>query len=635
MIAVDCPDCGKHFEVSPELAGKKSRCKKCGAIFRIPILSARLLDAGAERCSPEPEPQLSRASDQPEEQHWEWEPVEQKPLIEVAPAPGLSSYEESDLPPPPRAASPRPARRPKKAYHRAESDIGVTASQWFLALAVLLFLVGFGLTYFQMLPQGPSRTLGATVLILTSLGSFAMVLWGALWILAAAFQESMWCGIMCLFVPFYQLYYIWTRYDETRGGFYLQVSAGFVLGLVSALGPALNQPGLAAGNNGRGVLAEVPGAPALVPAPAVGMPLPFDPGRVPVPGGGPGRLAGFGPVARFQARVDSQYEAMRARHGDRVIMIVVSGLPGNTDHSKGVTTRDASDAITKRMRTLAPSATDFMSIAGDNKLSLFMAPINDASALANSIDFGTATLNGTRIDVELKPDFIASVPRLPPEPAVTRAPSPKPEFPPDADAVTKSLAQLKSPDLGHRKEALNRLARTAPDQRIAEVVALVVPMLNDDDGFLVNDAIQALVTWKSPDAVMPLVDRVRDNRFFVRKQAIKALGKFKDPRSVEPILAQINEDGFEVEEALKEIGPSAEPALIGRLRDPDRNVRSRACDILKAIGGQETLKAMQAIPRDSDLGVQMAAENAWKQIVARVGPPPSLKKSGARRRAAP
>jgi len=66
----------------------------------------------------------------------------------------------------------------------------------------------------------------------------------------------------------------------------------------------------------------------------------------------------------------------------------------------------------------------------------------------------------------------------------------------------------------------------------------------------------------------------------------------------------------------------AEPALIARLRDPDRAVRSRACDILRQIGGVETLQAMRAIPPDSDLGVRMAAKRACEQIVARVGPLP-------------
>ena len=36
MIAFSCEGCGKTFEVDDSLAGRKSRCKKCGAVTRIP-----------------------------------------------------------------------------------------------------------------------------------------------------------------------------------------------------------------------------------------------------------------------------------------------------------------------------------------------------------------------------------------------------------------------------------------------------------------------------------------------------------------------------------------------------------------------------------------------------------------------
>ena len=113
--------------------------------------------------------------------------------------------------------------------------------------------------------------------------------------------------------------------------------------------------------------------------------------------------------------------------------------------------------------------------------------------------------------------------------------------------------------------------------------------MDDDDGWLVGDAIKVLVIWKSPDAVPALIKRTNDNRFTVRHEAIKALGKLKDPRGVEPIILRIKDDGFQVEDALKEMGPIAEPALIERLTNPDSDVRRRVCAILKVIGGKETL----------------------------------------------
>jgi hypothetical protein len=204
----------------------------------------------------------------------------------------------------------------------------------------------------------------------------------------------------------------------------------------------------------------------------------------------------------------------------------------------------------------------------------------------------------------------------------------EPKFPPDADAVAKSLIQLKSPEISKKKEALQRLERTPPDERLAEVVATLVPLLNDDDGFLVCDAIKVLTVWKSPDGVPAVIERTSDNRFNVRHEAIKALGKLKDPRGVEPIIARLNEDGFQAVDALKAMGPIAEPALIQRLTNPDSDIRKRACEVLKEIGGRDSLKAMQALPADPDFFVRVAAKDAMKTIAARVGPLPASDRKG-------
>ena len=39
MIKFCCPNCGKRFEVAPEWAGKKARCKNCGNSFLVPVAS--------------------------------------------------------------------------------------------------------------------------------------------------------------------------------------------------------------------------------------------------------------------------------------------------------------------------------------------------------------------------------------------------------------------------------------------------------------------------------------------------------------------------------------------------------------------------------------------------------------------
>ncbi len=66
------------------------------------------------------------------------------------------------------------------------------------------------------------------------------------------------------------------------------------------------------------------------------------------------------------------------------------------------------------------------------------------------------------------------------------------------------------------------------------------------------------------------------------------------------------------------MGSIAEPALIALLRNRDEDLRRKACDILKFVGGSATLKAMGKIPPDPDIGVRMAAQEAIKMIRLRV-----------------
>lgn len=210
---------------------------------------------------------------------------------------------------------------------------------------------------------------------------------------------------------------------------------------------------------------------------------------------------------------------------------------------------------------------------------------------------------------------VATAPPLPPDPVV----------PDDADAVTKSLIQLKSREAHKKSEAVERLGRTKPNDKLDEVVKALLPLLEHDDIFVVSRTIKTLVVWHTPEVVPALCDRLADNRGFIRHDAIKALGALRDPRAIEPLVDHMKEHAGEVRDALKLYGASAEAPLIGRLQDPDPNVRSGACEVLKDIGGKDTLRAMIKLPADPDAGVRSAATSAMEAIVARVGPIPEMK----------
>ena len=110
---------------------------------------------------------------------------------------------------------------------------------------------------------------------------------------------------------------------------------------------------------------------------------------------------------------------------------------------------------------------------------------------------------GSRIDVVVSKEYIASVPRLPAEPPVAaRQPSAReesPRFPPNADAVTKSLIQLNSADTAGRRQALRAAARIRPNDRLKEVLEAIFPLLDHDDQDLVKHVVRVLAVWQSPE----------------------------------------------------------------------------------------------------------------------------------------
>jgi len=59
-IPITCPTCNSHFEASPDQAGKRGKCPKCGGVIEVPINSWEKVKISAVRNESEvsDEPQL-------------------------------------------------------------------------------------------------------------------------------------------------------------------------------------------------------------------------------------------------------------------------------------------------------------------------------------------------------------------------------------------------------------------------------------------------------------------------------------------------------------------------------------------------------------------------------------------------
>jgi HEAT repeat protein len=190
--------------------------------------------------------------------------------------------------------------------------------------------------------------------------------------------------------------------------------------------------------------------------------------------------------------------------------------------------------------------------------------------------------------------------------------------------VTRALYRLRSTDPHKRAQAIRKLKETLPDERRAEVVKALEPLLNDDDFFTRRDVIEALGVWGNKDTVPILLKAMREKD--TRGEAMKALGRLKDERAAEPLAERLEEffDRHEAAQALKSMGSIAEKVVIARLNHHELHVRITVCEILGAIGTKQSIPPLEkVIAAGKDIGagenfiVAHTAEQALQAIKAR------------------
>jgi DNA-directed RNA polymerase subunit RPC12/RpoP len=286
MIEFFCANCGWKYEKDQSLAGKKARCKECGHVFVIPRPSCVASSASS---APASSPQRRRPAAHPA-----YEAVD-------------DPYGLDDVPPVLKSAAPLPVTEdedfvvPRRVHPRQPKPKGTVRSRgndgipFFDGLSGTAYLLLFGVV------------VGATVLALNCPPSIALALTSgallipvALWVYAdigyivVPFRESYLCGVMNLFIPFYGLYYLVSRWDAMRGAFFAHLAAFGMIILPIIFLPAVAQTyrsmqggAASTGRRARGPTLEP--APAVRPRPETPPgPAPGFPGLADGPPGWPG-----------------------------------------------------------------------------------------------------------------------------------------------------------------------------------------------------------------------------------------------------------------------------------------------------------------------------------------------------------
>ncbi len=174
----------------------------------------------------------------------------------------------------------------------------------------------------------------------------------------------------------------------------------------------------------------------------------------------------------------------------------------------------------------------------------------------------------------------------------------------DTILLDRSLADLKDPDAGKRRQTLEGLAQVKPDAaRRGEVAKAIGPLLKDTDQGVRDVALRATKTWLDRESVPFLITVLQDpnpGAIFMRGQAIELLGTLRDPRAADAVAARLpfTQERFAATKALKEIGGPAEEAVLRLLKDTDIGVKVEACRILEVIGTAKSIPALEAAEKD-------------------------------------
>jgi hypothetical protein len=407
-----------------------------------------------------------------------------------------------------------------------------------------------------------------------------MMVVGGIGLIVVAFMESAVCGLLYLFVPFYGLYYVITRWEDTRRFFLLSFCGWF---LVIALGlflPALQSARNAADRARRG---GQPGAPTAEVETII-----------------TGLIDANNELADLLVTVNSTPDAERVAPRYNEI-------------------RDQIDEFDRRMKALPP-----LSAFENQRLGFqYNTMLNNSSGRVTGeyqrlrpIPGVLAYLNQSRQEHVAASGATSAAS----DGSLARGLAPGPGFTgtggsrqPDLAFVDQALSDLRDFDQHKRKAALGRLAHAPVDAaRRVEVAEAITPMLQDPDGWTRGDAAKALVVWGGPESVPALIQALKDPEFGVRWSVIDALKALKAPQAADALASMVgeNRDRAKAVDALKAIGPPAESAVIPLLRHGDMWVRREACLILKETGTEASVPGLRAIAMRNAGMESMAAMEA-------------------------
>jgi predicted Zn finger-like uncharacterized protein len=190
VIKIKCKKCEARFSVKDAAAGRRVKCRECGVPIKVPVPKTdeeELLNFDAAAYGDDP------SGD---------EPPGNKP------SGGTQSL---------------PRRRKKK--RTGSESAAASGGKWNLENPLLWFVVPVAAAVLVFLATMINLRVGwGIAMLITSVGGLVIFV-VTLMILFNAFGESVLSGLLCLFLPFYILYWVATEWHATKKRFLISVFA--------------------------------------------------------------------------------------------------------------------------------------------------------------------------------------------------------------------------------------------------------------------------------------------------------------------------------------------------------------------------------------------------------------------------
>jgi hypothetical protein len=186
--------------------------------------------------------------------------------------------------------------------------------------------------------------------------------------------------------------------------------------------------------------------------------------------------------------------------------------------------------------------------------------------------------------------------------------------PPTLDQL---LADLRSPDPETRRKAARTLAgRPLDPARRKEVAGALDPLLRGDADD-VRAALEAARVWNGPELVPALAALLEQGNRRDQFSVINALAATKDRAAADALAKEMVRTNFRAacSQALKQMGPVAEPSVLPLVEHREIGVRFEAVRVLKEVGTKDSLPALRR--GREDVGLRRTADEAIAAIEAR------------------